>query len=522
MLLGIRFDAETMARAGGTWWADLISHVGVVPQIAIAAATAAALLGGRRLLDELRRAADAAGDHRLAAGSVIALIAGHALSLSLFFLLSCRLFEAVEPASTAIVLSWFAFGSIAVATLSAAAVPPSVVVPFLRATAKLLALAVLAGAGAWFAGYLTATTWTMLRDSTLHSVHAILSLLIDDAVVDPPASVVGTDRFWVVVAKECSGYQGIGMLWAFVGAYLWAFRDSLRFPRALVLLPIATAAAWIANVLRIAALVLVGTWGAPSIALGGFHSYVGSLLFCVLAVAIAYVGHRSAFLRRSDGLHALGSAESTDAPPTAAYLVPMLAIFAAAMLTGAASSGGFDHLYPLRVVVAGIFLLAYRRRYELRWSWSWPPIIAGLVVFVLWLALEPVAAHAQATARPAELDALPAVLGFAWIAFRVLGTVVTVPLAEELAFRGYLSRRLATVDFHRLPLGQITIVGLVASSILFGAMHERIVAGTIAGVVYGLVARQRGSLTDAVVAHATTNAVLAAYVMTTGTWSLWL
>jgi hypothetical protein len=33
--------------------------------------------------------------------------------------------------------------------------------------------------------------------------------------------------------------------------------------------------------------------------------------------------------------------------------------------------------------------------------------------------------------------------------------------------------------------------------------------------------RRRGDLGDAVLAHATTNALLAAYVLATGNWALW-
>jgi hypothetical protein len=52
-------------------------------------------------------------------------------------------------------------------------------------------------------------------------------------------------------------------------------------------------------------------------------------------------------------------------------------------------------------------------------------------------------------------------------------------------------------------------------------LHHRIVAATFAGIGYGLVARRRGFLADAVVAHATTNALLAVWVLWTGNWSLW-
>ena len=165
-----------------------------------------------------------------------------------------------------------------------------------------------------------------------------------------------------------------------------------------------------------------------------------------------------------------------------------------------------------------LFRGSYR---ELRWTWSWQAVAAGLVVFVLWLGLEPTAARAQSAVLPSALSELPTGLASTWLVFRVLGSVITVPVAEELAFRGYLSRRVSSSRFLSLPLRNVSWIGLIVSSLVFGAMHNRIVAGTIAGLVFGLVARRRGELSDAILAHATTNALLAAYVLTTGSWTLW-
>ena len=39
----------------------------------------------------------------------------------------------------------------------------------------------------------------------------------------------------------------------------------------------------------------------------------------------------------------------------------------------------------------------------------------------------------------------------AWLIFRIVGAAVTVPLAEQLAFRGYLLRRLQSADWRELP-----------------------------------------------------------------------
>jgi membrane protease YdiL (CAAX protease family) len=47
------------------------------------------------------------------------------------------------------------------------------------------------------------------------------------------------------------------------------------------------------------------------------------------------------------------------------------------------------------------------------------------------------------------------------------------------------------------------------------------VAGILAGFIYGLVMVRRGRLGESIGAHATTNALLAVYVMLTGRWDLW-
>src|SRR5262249_2033474 len=72
-----------------------------------------------------------------------------------------------------------------------------------------------------------------------------------------------------------------------------------------------------------------------------------------------------------------------------------------------------------------------------------------------------------------------------------------------------------------VSLGQFTWLSFLASSAAFGALHGRWLAGTLAGMLYALAVYRRGQLADAVLAHATTNALLAAYVLATGSWGLW-
>ena len=123
---------------------------------------------------------------------------------------------------------------------------------------------------------------------------------------------------------------------------------------------------------------------------------------------------------------------------------------------------------------------------------------------------------------PPPLAAAPAGLRMAWIALRALAAVVTVPIAEELAFRGFLLRRLQAFDFESVAWRAVPWTALAISSLLFGLMHgQRWVAGTMAGLAFGWLAIRRESIGEAVAAHASTNALIAIYVLAGGQWQLW-
>ena len=310
----------------------------------------------------------------------------------------------------------------------------------------------------------------------------------------------------------------MGLIVVFLAAVLVLRRRTYRLPRALLLLPLGVVAMWLANVVHIALLIAVGVQISPTVAVQGFHSQAGWLAFNGIALGLVLASRRIGFFIRSDP----GAEEGEYTNPTAAYLVPMLAILATTMITGAFSSD-FDWFYPLRIVAAVAALWYFQRYYAaLQWTWSWPAAAIGAVTFVLWIALEPAPTGSAAeTALGMGLVRLGSVWSTAWLVFRVIGSVVTVPLAEELAFRGYLTRRLIASEFQEVPLGRFTWLSFLLSSALFGVLHGRWLAGVVAGMLYAAALYRRGELADAVVAHATTNALIAAYVLTIGAWSLW-
>jgi exosortase E/protease (VPEID-CTERM system) len=352
---------------------------------------------------------------------------------------------------------------------------------------------------------------------TLWCVEGMLLILGQSTVFHPERAMVGTHSYAVQVMPSCAGVEGIGVTTAFVAAYLFFSRRELRFPAALMLLPAAAISIWLLNVVRITSLIFIGGW-SPQIAMRGFHTVAGWLMCTVATCAMVVASRR---------MRALGAEESEPQPitgpnPAAMYLLPILTILIVAMLSRITATS-FDFLYPIRVAAVGAVLWFYRRELrEFSGRISLFSVLIGAVVFAAWLVLQrnPGTA-AENSAFAAGLSAMsPAIAGL-WLFFRVIGAVVTVPIAEELAFRGYLLRKLVGADFQHVDFRQFTWLSLIVSSILFGMMHQEWIAGVIAGILFAFAVYRRGALMDAIVAHSTANALLACYVLVTHRWWLW-
>ncbi len=94
-----------------------------------------------------------------------------------------------------------------------------------------------------------------------------------------------------------------------------------------------------------------------------------------------------------------------------------------------------------------------------------------------------------------------------------------VPIAEEVAYRGYLMRRLTSPDFESIPLTAVRLPAILVTAVVFGLAHGALwLPGIAAGVAYGLLVVRRGTIGEAVAAHATTNALVAVTVLT---WDQW-
>lgn len=110
-----------------------------------------------------------------------------------------------------------------------------------------------------------------------------------------------------------------------------------------------------------------------------------------------------------------------------------------------------------------------------------------------------------------------------FILFRVLSSVVNVPVLEELFWRGWLMRWLVSQDFVKVPLGTYTRQSFWLVAVLFASEHGSYWdVGLIAGIVFNWWLMRTKNLADCILAHAVTNACLAAYVLIRGQWQYWL
>jgi len=363
--------------------------------------------------------------------------------------------------------------------------------------------------------------WGPATQGTFVLVRALLHSVIGGVTADVVTHTIGTRNFAVEIAPRCSGLEGAGLMIAVGGLWLWVFRREFRFPQALLLVPVGVGALYLLNAVRIAALVLIGNAGAPDIAGRGFHSQAGWIAFNGVAVALSLLAPRIRWLTVS--AKARVRPESTSGDPNAAYLLPLLAILIAAMISRAAS-GQFEWLYPLRFLAAVAVLWHYRAEYtRLSRNFGWASLGLGSAAFLIWLALDLVLGKQSNNAEVGlALASASPPARVSWIAIRILAAVVTVPIAEELAFRGFLMRRMVSPAFLSVKCQSVTLLPILISSIAFGLLHgDRWLAGTIVGLLYAFAFLRNGRIGDAVAAHATTNAMLAGYVVLWGKWALW-
>lgn len=335
--------------------------------------------------------------------------------------------------------------------------------------------------------------------------------------------VFGLGTFWVEIAPLCAGLSGILFIAAILVSYFLISPGRLRTLQMALIIFGACGAMFFLNAVRIVLLMYIGASWSIDVAVYGFHTNI-SMVFAAVVSALTIPAIRT-FETRNRLLEKLTAPEGHSVPDDLDAdlidLIPLAILLGVSLITGSLT-GSFFWLYPIHIMVAAIALVVLRNHIFSRLRWpSLTSIVAGIVAFALWMALAQHDAGQDEKSR-AVLMSAPAWLVVLWGTARIIGSVVIVPIAEELAFRGGLWG-LIQDRVESFTGAEVVKQGAAwgATSVAFGVLHGDLLAATLVGGIYGALRLHGGNLSDAMAAHATTNLLLALYVLHTGSWSYW-
>ena len=226
--------------------------------------------------------------------------------------------------------------------------------------------------------------------------------------------------------------------------------------------------------------------------------------------------------------------------PAAIRVVPFVLFVLPLFLQGALGPGSPFWVYAARTLL-GVGLIWWMRPLvrELRWALSWEAAAVGVLIFLLWVGLDP---YTPSLGRILGLVGLGsgqagdapdpgwnpfAVYGdgstLAWffIGIRLLGSTFVVPPLEEVFYRSFLYRYVVRQDFLAMPLNEFRWTSFVLISAVFGLAHHEWLAGILCGAAYQWLVLRKGRLGDAITAHAITNFLLGLWVVGRGAWNFW-
>ncbi len=460
-----------------------------------------------------------------------ALVLAALLSLQFWYSSVAATLSPHSPAFRVMATVWTAFIPLALLTLFLVFVPLRGIGQLARRLALPALAAALLTTVFLLARHVGDNAWStpslfirVIQRACFQQTRAVLGLFYPVVISDPDHQILGTARYVIQVSWLCSGLEGLLLVALLLALWIFFFRRELIVPRALLVAPVALALTWCANIARLAALISIGDHGHAQLADLGFHTQAGWVSLNLIVLGCLAAVQHARWFRKQNALVPAEPAESAEVNSIAVYLLPFTLILAASLLTQGLAEG-FEAFYPLRVVFALFAFWVYRRQYRaMDWRFGVPGLLAGTVIGLLWLGIR-LHFHtvtADVALTTSALAAATRLHRWTWIALRVLGATLTVPVAEELAFRGFAARRVQRTDFETLPYRDMNWPSFAVSSVAFGALHGRMwPAGILTGAALWAVARYKNRLGEAAAAHAAANAVIAVAAVLLHDYSLW-
>lgn len=295
LALTVRFDTKSLASVR-SWWTGWLENISFLPEIVVAVATALLVVDARGLK---------VSGERVLRESVAYLrwwmfFFGHVALFVGLGLATEHLFEDLPRTGNVSPFAAVGWVLLVPATLTMwilAVGPLESWTCFVRQEYRALLAGGGVGMAAWWAGRITQRLWRPLGIETLATVEWLLRRFYPEGkIVSRVATkTIGIQRFAATIAPDCSGYQGIGLIIVILLAFLWVYRANLRFPQAVLLIPLGIASFWLVNVVRITALIVAATFLSHELVVGCFHSQAGWLAFNLLALGLCAAALRIPF-----------------------------------------------------------------------------------------------------------------------------------------------------------------------------------------------------------------------------------
>jgi CAAX prenyl protease-like protein len=198
---------------------------------------------------------------------------------------------------------------------------------------------------------------------------------------------------------------------------------------------------------------------------------------------------------------------------------------------------GYPWVYTAKIVLTVAAMLVVMPGYrQFPFRVSWRGLLTGVLGVVVWVGLCRLQSEGRllgswGLARVFDLGArsafnpLEQLRGHAawarsFLAIRLFGLAVVVPVIEEFFLRGFVMRFLVAPSWWKVPFGTVNTVALVAGTLVPMLMHppqELLATAAWFSLVTWLMVTTK-NIWDCVAAHAVTNLLLGVYVVVSGQW----
>ena len=211
--------------------------------------------------------------------------------------------------------------------------------------------------------------------------------------------------------------------------------------------------------------------------------------------------------------------------PVYVRVIPFCLFAGLTFCQGLFGDAGRYWIYTGKTLV-GVWMLTVIWKWipELRWKFSWEAGVAGVLVFVIWVGLDPFYPKLSSDREgwnPHGTFGAHSPLAWAFIVGRIAGSTLVVPALEEVFYRSFLYRWIVNVDFQTVPFKQFHLPAFIITGVFFGLAHFEWLAGILCAFVYQGLACHKNRLGDAMTAHAITNFLLGLWVVWRGAWHFW-